>query len=109
MSAIGDRIRGRREQLRLTQSDLARLLNKDQKQVWRYENGDSQPSASALLELAVALETTTDYIVGLTDSPLRALRDENDLTDLERRLIADLRALPDDVSKKLLAFLEAVR
>lgn len=109
MSTLANRIKDRREQLRMTQSDLAQKIDRDQKQVWRYENSDSQPNATSLLELAIALETTTDYLVGLTENPSRPLRDAHDLTDMERRLIADLRALPDDVSKKLLAFLEAVR
>ena len=35
----------------------------------KYETGERVPSIEALIALAVCFETTTDYILGLTDNP----------------------------------------
>lgn len=60
---IGDRIKELRNQLDLTQSDLAELVGLTYIQIGRYEKNKSNPSADVLQKLAVALHTTTDYLM----------------------------------------------
>jgi transcriptional regulator with XRE-family HTH domain len=105
---IGERIKSRRLQLDLSQEALAELLNTDHKKIWRYENGKNTPSMSALIQLARSLDTTTDYLVGLTDDPHRPLTSIDDLTNLERDIIRLLRELSPDAGKRFRDFLEAV-
>jgi transcriptional regulator with XRE-family HTH domain len=107
MSSLGDRIRERRAYLNLSQSDLAERLDTSQKQVSKYENGINDPTARVLLVLAKELNTTADYLVGLTDDPNRPLRDTDDLTNLERDLIWLLRKKPDAI-EKMIEFLKTV-
>ena len=61
--AIGQRIKELRNNKKLTQSALADLVNLSYIQVGRYEKGKSTPSAEVLQKLAVALDTTTDYLM----------------------------------------------
>ena len=61
-----ERIRELRERKGLNQDYIADLLNIKQQQYSRYENGTEMPYG-ALKTLARFYETTTDYILGLTN------------------------------------------
>lgn len=60
------RIKELRERKGLYQSDIANLLETSQQQYSRYENGTELPY-SLLIKLAIFYETSTDYILGLTN------------------------------------------
>lgn len=87
MSTLGKRIVERREYLNLTQEALGELIGKNQKQIWRYETGTNQPTADVLLDLAHALQTTTDYLLGESD----LVRPVSELSDHEQWVIDALR------------------
>ena len=91
MSTLGERLRKRRELLGFTQENLGEQVGKDQKQIWQYETGRTLPSATVIAEIASVLQTTTDYLLGLTDYPDRPLRGLGDLSSLEREAIELLR------------------
>ena len=61
------RLRDLREDADLTQKQLAALLNIRQNTYSQYENGQRQLPVEALIRLAEIFETSTDYILGLTD------------------------------------------
>ena len=62
--AIGARMRTRRRQLGLSQSDLAERLGVSFQQVQKYERGANRVAASTLLSASVALNTTVSWLVG---------------------------------------------
>ncbi|HVI31645.1 helix-turn-helix transcriptional regulator [Phenylobacterium sp.] len=62
--AIGGRIRARRRQLGLSQSDLAHALGVSFQQVQKYERGANRVAASTLIATAQALSTTVAWLVG---------------------------------------------
>jgi transcriptional regulator with XRE-family HTH domain len=62
--AIGARMRTRRRQLGLSQSELAETLGVSFQQVQKYERGSNRVSASTLLAAAQALSTTVSWLVG---------------------------------------------
>lgn len=64
-----DRLRELRRLRDLTQDQLASLSGISQNQVSRYEAGLTEPSSSAIGQLAHALNVTVDYLLGLTDIP----------------------------------------
>lgn len=66
---IGVRIKSLRTQKHHTQASLAELLGTDARQIWRWENEESIPSGDVIGKIAVALEASSDYILGLTDDP----------------------------------------
>lgn len=106
MSQISERLRQRRKALKLTQEQLADLAGKSQKQIWQYETGRVQPGAEVLADFALALDTTADYLIGLTDNPERPLRNTQDLTDTEREIIRVLRSRSKEFEQK---FLELIK
>jgi transcriptional regulator with XRE-family HTH domain len=62
--AIGARMRTRRRQLGLSQSDLAERLGVSFQQVQKYERGANRVAASTLLTAAHALGTSVAWLVG---------------------------------------------
>ena len=67
--AIGVRMRTRRRQLGLSQSDLAECLGVSFQQVQKYERGANRVAASTLLAAAQALGVTIGWLVGEDVAP----------------------------------------
>ena len=51
----------------MTQSMLAAKIDISQRAVSKWLNGKSEPSAGALLRLALYFETSADFLLGLSD------------------------------------------
>lgn len=68
-NVTGARIRERREALQLSQLALAYKIGSTPTQIFRYEKGTNDPTGRILAALAIALNTSTDYLLGLTDDP----------------------------------------
>ncbi len=64
---MGKRIKELRLESELNQSQLAEIIGCVQNTVSRYESGEKSPSIEMLARLAIALKTTTDYLLGLED------------------------------------------
>lgn len=62
--AIGGRMRARRRQLDLSQSQLAAALGVSFQQVQKYERGVNRVSGSTLVAAAAALGSTVGWLVG---------------------------------------------
>ena len=70
MDELGKRLRERREQVGLSQAEVSRRTGIIQRDISRLEHGiKSALWADTLLRLAEALECTTDYLLGRTDTP----------------------------------------
>ena len=108
MSLVGQRIRERRARLRMSQSDLADRLHTSQKQISKYENGVNDPSSRVRMELARELDTTSDYLLGLTEDPYRPLRNINDLDSGERELLMIYRSQAPKERERILNVLKAM-
>jgi transcriptional regulator with XRE-family HTH domain len=61
---VGARIRARRVFLGLSQTKLANALGLTFQQVQKYERGDNRVSASTLVRVAQALDTSVSALVG---------------------------------------------
>ena len=61
---IGQRIKERRKELKMSADELGKRLGKDRSTIYRYENGDIENMPLDILpELANALETTQQYLM----------------------------------------------
>jgi transcriptional regulator with XRE-family HTH domain len=78
LKGLGGRIRQRREQLKLSQGDVVDRITKARKRKQKpmlrtnlslMENGHRVPSAESLVELADALECSTDWLLGRVTEP----------------------------------------
>lgn len=66
---IGNRIKQRRTELKMSADQLARKIGKDRSTVYRYESGGiDKVSSDILVTLANALDTTPSYLIGLEKS-----------------------------------------
>lgn len=63
------RIKDLREDHDMTQKDVADCLGMKQPQYFRYEKGTRDIPTDVLIALARLYNVTTDYILGLSDSP----------------------------------------
>lgn len=81
----GDRLARIRELRRISQADLAEMVGIHNQQIYRYENGKTEPDGDVVAKIAQALEVSADYLLGLTDSPVPYI--EADLTENERRAL----------------------
>jgi len=62
-----DRIKNLREDSDLTQTELASILNISQRAYSYYESGQRMLPPEILIALAKYYNTSTDYLLGLTD------------------------------------------
>lgn len=90
MPVRADRLRQAREQAGLSQRKLSELCEIGEKQIWRAENRKGDPSADHLGRIARQLNVSTDWLLGLTDSPTGFLTPEALAPD-ERKLITAFR------------------
>jgi transcriptional regulator with XRE-family HTH domain len=65
----GDRLRSLRDAKGWTQLEMAFRARAQPRQVSNCETGFAEPSCSLLSRFAIALGTSSDYLIGLTDSP----------------------------------------
>lgn len=61
--SVSDRIIKKREELNLSQTDLAKRAGLKPPSISQYESGSRSPSYEALLKLSNALNVTTDYLI----------------------------------------------
>lgn len=66
---LGQRISEIRSSHGLSQVDLARQLNVAKQTVSNWENENIQPSIEMLVRLSKILNVSTDYLLGLDDTP----------------------------------------
>ena len=86
----GERLKLMREKLGLSQDELAERLGLGQAQINRYEQNKNDPSSETLVLLARHLEVTTDYLLGIVDTPTQQVR-LSDLTEEEREILDTLQ------------------
>lgn len=63
------RLKDIREDLDITQKEVANYLHVKQNTYSQYENGQRQLPVDMLILLAIYFHTSTDYILELTDEP----------------------------------------
>lgn len=96
MLNIGQRIKDRRKELKISADDLAKRLGKDRSTIYRYEKGDIENLPLDILEpIAAALETTPQYLMGwekvqknndiMSDIVVR-MRTDNDFFEVVKNL-----------------------
>lgn len=67
MKTLGKRIINMREIYDMKQKDLAEKIDVTKATMSKYENDKCFPNAEALRKLALALGTSADYLVGMTE------------------------------------------
>lgn len=104
----GQRISERRRLLSMSQEELAFKIGTNQRQVSRYEREENDPTGDVLVKLADALNTTTDWLLGITQYPERGMRGTGDLDDVEIEALTLLRTLQREERDKIVKAIKAL-
>ena len=67
VATFGDRLRYLRQQNKVKQSDIAKLIGVSERALRFYENGDREPNIDQLIKLADYFSVSVDYLVGRAD------------------------------------------
>ena len=100
MSKVGERVVNLLKQMNMTQKELSELINISEVNLSRYLNGERHLSIDTLANIATALHTTTDYLLGKTDDI-----DNFGYKDVERILARKASSMDKEQKKKLLNIL----
>lgn len=96
---IGKRIRALRENLGLTQLDLAKELNVKRQTVAQWENGERDLKTGYIIALAKFFNVTSDYLLGLSDYKTETKADIGMITGLSDKNIDFLTSIQDKEHK----------
>jgi transcriptional regulator with XRE-family HTH domain len=113
---IGQRIKERRKDIKMSAEELAKRLGKDRSTIYRYEKGDIENLPLDILEpIAEALETTPAYLMGweqvqknnnvIADIVIRLRKDDDFLSLVETLYTLDKGKI-HGVKQMLSAFLK---
>lgn len=93
---MGARISDMLEKRNMSQRKLAERIQITEQQLSRYISGDREPKPETVANMATALKTTSDYLLGLEEgefnfNQIRRLiaRNANDMNDDEKRELMD--------------------
>lgn len=64
-SLFSTRLKMLRKQKQLTQQELGDVLGVTQTTCAKWENGRTEPTLENVIKLAIFLDTTTDYLLGM--------------------------------------------
>lgn len=76
VSSISDRILARREELGLSQTDLAKRAGLQPPAISQYESGTRNPSYEALIKLSNVLNVTIDYLISGKEVSIGTINDK---------------------------------
>lgn len=98
-----------REKRGKNQLSVAINVGVAQEMISSYESGRSYPSASVLIKLAKYLDTSTDYLLGLTDNPMpMRFLSESCLSEEEQILLNKYVYLATEDKLKLIGYIDAL-
>ena len=87
-----------RKRCNLTQKELAERINTTEATLARYVSGDREPKADMLANIATALHTTSDYLLGIEP-------DDFDFPKVERLLARNAATMSEKQKRALISAL----
>jgi transcriptional regulator with XRE-family HTH domain len=101
--SIGERLRTLREEKKLAQVEIARILGKTQNAIFRYESGINEPSATVLLWYSDYFDVSLDYIFGRTDKKQGKLfKGQIKISNKEMKKFVEMAMTPGTLTYKKL-------
>ena len=102
MDSIGNRIRERRKELRLTQTDMHRECGITSGALSQIENGSRVPSAIAFFSISQALNCSMEYLMTGVSSEMK----NTEIFGNEKKLLDGFRELSEEDQEELIEILE---
>lgn len=89
---FGSRLNKAMQRCGMTQTELGKRVGKTGSMISRYVTGEREPKANILAQIAIALDTTSDYLLGIENeeynhAQVRRLlaRNASSMTNREKR------------------------
>ena len=95
---FGEKLLGLLQKQGISQRQLADRLNTTEATLSRYVNGEREPKADMLANIATALNTTSDYLLGIE-------KNDYDFPKLERLLARNATQMTDKEKRALISAL----
>lgn len=95
---LGERLLRRLQKQGMTQKELADKINTTEATLSRYVSGSREPKADMLANIATALHTTSDFLIGIE-------QDDFDFPKVERLLARNSSKMSDQQKKDLISAL----
>ena len=103
MLKLYDRIRSRREELGMTQDELAQKMGyKSRSTIQKIEKGENDIVQSNIMRIAEALNTTPEYLMGWVSSGDVIVRDEG-----SKKFLKDFQKLNDSNKQQITNIIKA--
>lgn len=102
MTVFGERMRILRQNLGISQQQVADKLNISRNLLSNYERGIRQPDYQMLVRLADFYEVSLDYLLGRSDT----YKTQNVCTDRETEIINRVLRLSDESIRDLLRYVD---
>lgn len=94
-----NRIKEVRKQKKLSQVELASKLGVNQTAISQWERGSTLPSGNLLPKLTALLDTSSDYLLGISDEPPVKIDSDDIISKITRQIVLDTLEM-DESSKK---------
>jgi transcriptional regulator with XRE-family HTH domain len=101
MQSFGKKLKERREANKISQNELARLIEAHHSAIGKYERDEVRPSIDVVVKMANVLDTTVGYLLGETGDA-DALQDP-----LMLKRLNDIKGLPQKERDALLLTIDA--
>lgn len=99
-----------REKNKISQIRLSIELEVSQETISSYETGKAFPTCENLIKLSNIFNTSTDYLLDLTDisTPINKISNK-ELTEQEYIVLSNFRILSDNKKDKLIGYLDGLK
>lgn len=103
-----ENLRINREKRHKNQLNVALAVGVTQESISMYESGVSFPKANILIKLAEYLQTSTDYLLGLTDDDTPIKYMNKNLSNKEKELLEKFIYLKTEDQLKLIGYADSL-
>ena len=104
---IGKRIKGRREELGLSQRDLAEKMQyTNHSTIGKIERGQVDVSQTRIVQFAEVLGTSVAFLMGWEESKKSATNGDSGLSESKKQLIALAEQCSEEDAEKLLQMMQ---
>lgn len=102
-----NRIAELRKEKKMSQRQLAMLINCSRGNISDYESGKIQPSLQRVIDIANALEVTIDYLIGRSDD-VGHIKTNANLSRFQNELLLELSKLTENQQRQVLGYAHAL-
>ena len=104
---IGKRIKEKREELKLSQRDLAEKMNyTNHSTIGKIERGQVDVSQTRIVQFAEVLGTSVAYLMGWEETKKSATNNDSGLSEAKKQLLALAEQCSEDDAEKLLQMMQ---